>query len=537
VKTNIGHLEAAAGIASVIKTALALHHEEIPRHLHLRALHRELSEGHAIALPQENVTWPRCQRPRHAGVSTFGFGGSHAHVILSEAPTPSLAADGGRPLQLLTLSARTRASLIAAASRFAAALDDVPFADALFSAKVGRKHFNLRKAFVAENAAELSEQLRAFAASAGTGTDEAPMRPRLFGVFALGAGSAQRGLALYEHEPEFRRAFDRACGWLGADASGFGSGAAALAVAYARFELLQSWGLQLDGYAGSGAGEYLAAAAGGLLTWAAALQSAERYLQLMASLVPGALATQTIHRVRRSLASLPLTAAKRPVWLGSRGEWLAPSSVLEAEHFAAQLYRADETPAPPDIEASDLVLDLSDGANLRRSDGSIVAGRSSTDEYRCMLSVIGSLYECGFELDWRAFERAFPHARVSLPGYPFARKLCWQDPPVALGLSTANASAPALFAADASAPALFVADASAPALFVADASAPPGTRPSLEQTALPAQRMAAAPSTPAAPRTAAVPVPTSAHPLLHRMTTRVQATALPQHGEPQKNAG
>ncbi|HEX4353005.1 MAG TPA: beta-ketoacyl synthase N-terminal-like domain-containing protein, partial [Polyangiales bacterium] len=212
VKTNLGHLEAAAGIASVIKTALALHHEEIPRHLHLNAPHGELAEGKALAVPRQNVPWRRSPRRRHAGVSTFGFGGSHAHVVLSEAPALSPAADGGRPLQLLTLSARTRDSLVQTASRFAAALHELPFGDAMFSAKVGRKHFAERKAFVAANASDMTKQLQAFA-QADSAVETATPRPRLIALFTSHANPTptHRGLSLYEHEPEFRRAFDRAC--------------------------------------------------------------------------------------------------------------------------------------------------------------------------------------------------------------------------------------------------------------------------------------------------------------------------------------
>ena len=89
VKTNIGHLEAASGMASVIRNcASALAHEEIRRqHLHVTDLHSEIAErALPITVPIQSVAWRRSERPRHAGVSTFGFGGSNAHVILSEAP-------------------------------------------------------------------------------------------------------------------------------------------------------------------------------------------------------------------------------------------------------------------------------------------------------------------------------------------------------------------------------------------------------------------------------------------------------------------
>ncbi len=103
VKTNLGHLEAAAGIAGLIKTVLCLEHGEIPRNLHFRKLNPEISlAGSRMKIPVENEPWNRSDRPRVAGISSFGLGGTNGHIIVEEAPLVSArnSAEGGRSIPL-----------------------------------------------------------------------------------------------------------------------------------------------------------------------------------------------------------------------------------------------------------------------------------------------------------------------------------------------------------------------------------------------------------------------------------------------------
>ncbi|WP_325090051.1 polyketide synthase, partial [Burkholderia contaminans] len=110
VKTNIGHLESAAGIASLIKTALALHHRAIPPNLHFRSINPQIVlDGTPFRIPRQVTPWNSEHGPRLAGVSSFGFGGTNAHLILSEAPgLPEIEAEPVAPAaRVVTLSART----------------------------------------------------------------------------------------------------------------------------------------------------------------------------------------------------------------------------------------------------------------------------------------------------------------------------------------------------------------------------------------------------------------------------------------------
>ena len=113
VKTNLGHLEAAAGIAGLIKVVLAMRHSEIPPHIHYESLNPAISFGSVpIVIPTTRQPWPARERARIAGVSSFGLSGTNAHVVIEEAP--AIAAQGATlecPLHLLTLSARSSDAL------------------------------------------------------------------------------------------------------------------------------------------------------------------------------------------------------------------------------------------------------------------------------------------------------------------------------------------------------------------------------------------------------------------------------------------
>src|SRR5262249_11709511 len=121
VKTNIGHLESAAGIAGLIKVVLALQHKEIPSHLHFKKPNPHIAwEEFPVVVPTQRQPWLAGDRPRLAGVSSFGASGTNAHVVLQEAPVPEpRQADVERPLHLLTLSGKTEMALKQLAHRYA----------------------------------------------------------------------------------------------------------------------------------------------------------------------------------------------------------------------------------------------------------------------------------------------------------------------------------------------------------------------------------------------------------------------------------
>jgi acyl transferase domain-containing protein len=146
VKTNLGHLESASGVAGLMKVVLALRHGVIPPNLHFNTLTPRVSlRGPAPMVPTTAVPWPASDGPRLAGVSSFGFSGTNAHVVLEAAPAgPAMTAGANeRPVHVLAISARSEPALDELARRYAdrlASLTDARLADVCFSAGVGRAH-------------------------------------------------------------------------------------------------------------------------------------------------------------------------------------------------------------------------------------------------------------------------------------------------------------------------------------------------------------------------------------------------------------
>ena len=295
VKTNVGHLEAAAGIAGLIKTVLALQHEQIPSNLHFKKLNPRISlEGTSLELATQARAWPRTDKPRFAGVNSFGISGTNAHVILEEAPAEAPPPASAESTRVLPLSARTPESLRALAQAYVAQLaTPQPDADALddltYTASVKRGHFRHRLAVVGKSPPELADGLAAFVRGerpAGVATGEAPgTRRKLVFVFP-GQGSQWLGMAqqLIRDQPVFRAALEtcaaaieRETGWaLLAELAATKDSSrldhidviqpALFAIAVALAALWRSWGFEPDAVVGHSMGEVAAAHVAGALS-------------------------------------------------------------------------------------------------------------------------------------------------------------------------------------------------------------------------------------------------------------------------------
>ena len=213
VKSNIGHLDAAAGVAGLIKTALALHHKTIPPSLHFKAPNPKLDlEGSPFRVVTSLRPWESPPgSPRRAAVSSFGVGGTNAHVVLEEAPATTAAPAEGAA-QLIVLSARSASALDAATSRLRQYLIDhpsTPLADVAFTLQTGRRRFAHRRALVARGTDEAIRHLGTLNPKITLSRESAAEDASVAFLFP-GQGAQSVGMArgLYEADPAFRADVD-----------------------------------------------------------------------------------------------------------------------------------------------------------------------------------------------------------------------------------------------------------------------------------------------------------------------------------------
>ena len=214
VKSNVGHLVIAAGATGVIKTALALHHECIPPSIHYERANPHIDFAHSPLRVCDRLTpWPRGTRRRLAGVSSFGVGGTNAHVVLEESPPlpTSSPADGA---QLLMLSARSDAALERMTLRLAAHLEqhaEANLADVAHTLQVGRSGFARRLCVVADNMAGAVQALRDPAHPWRSQRRARSSAPMVWMFSGQGSQYAGMGSGLHARDASFAKAFDAAC--------------------------------------------------------------------------------------------------------------------------------------------------------------------------------------------------------------------------------------------------------------------------------------------------------------------------------------
>jgi acyl transferase domain-containing protein/SAM-dependent methyltransferase/acyl carrier protein len=330
IKTNLGHLETAAGVAGLMKAVLALMHGEIPPHLHFKEPNPHIAwKDFAVSVPTVQTPWPPEFSRRIAAVSSFGFSGTNAHVVLeSSAGVSELADDEAQQSQfasvegvqslkqrshsLLALSAKSATSLKALAKRFAKHLavhPDISVADLCFTANTGRSHFENRMAVVAESREQLRERLEAVAEGQETtgvmqGQADLTRRPEVVFLFTGQGGQyVNMGRTLYEQEPVFREVVDRCDELLRPhlvmpllsvlypapgeetplDETQY-THVAMFAVQYGLAQLWRSWGVEPAAVMGHSVGEIVAATVAGTMSLEDGLMVMRERGRVMASL-------------------------------------------------------------------------------------------------------------------------------------------------------------------------------------------------------------------------------------------------------------
>jgi len=378
VKTNIGHLEAAAGIAGLIKIVLSLQHHKIPPHLHFDTPSPHIAWGDLpLRVSTKEIDWEPIEGRRIGGVSSFGFSGTNAHVILEEAP-PHMSAENRSDHRscVLALSARDEKALAELGGRFAEAMEgrsDDELADICHTANAGRSHFACRAAVISPTISELRSSLIALSRGEKTKsvcTAQVARRdpPRIAFLFT-GQGAQYAGMSegLYRTSPVFRTVLDRCADLLrpylerpllevlfDAGESRFidetaYTQPALFAVEFALTELWRSWGIVPNVVMGHSVGEYVAACVAGVLSLEDALRLIAKRGRLMQSLPSGgamaaifASEEQVEEAIVRQAAKLSIAAINGPEQTVISGSGTEVETLCR--HFVAQSIRCQPLP-------------------------------------------------------------------------------------------------------------------------------------------------------------------------------------------------
>ena len=469
VKPNVGHLDRASGVTGLIKTALALHHKQIPPSLNFERPSPDIDLDNSPFFVNTSLrAWEANGTPRRAGVSSFGLGGTNAHVLLEEPPAPRAGAPT-RSQQLLVLSAKTDTALEQATDRLLDHLEANPrlnLADVAYTLQVGRAAFNHRRALVCTSVADAVRALRERDPQRVRGCQQI-YRDRPVALLLPGAASYPAELVrqLYADEPDFRAAFDLGCDRLaqltGADlrrallstpAAPAGTLPAAqqrplaLLVEYALAQALIGCGFQPESLIGCGQGEYVAACLAGVLTLEDMLALAVRTAALLAEADLGATADAawpalpqpSIDVLAGWLAGLTLRSPRLPLVSATTGAWLVEQQALDPTHWVAWLCRPPRYDAALNAlweEPGRLVLAIGHAGPAApllalQPERALAFPPAANDRpyaQEQLLNTVGQLWLAGVQISWDQRRDSRSRRRVSLPTYPFERQRYWID--------------------------------------------------------------------------------------------------------------
>jgi acyl transferase domain-containing protein len=317
LKSNVGHLASAAGVAGLIKTVLSLSHRQIPASLHFHRPNPGIDFANSpFYVNTELKDWPRNHDKRRAAVSSFGVGGTNAHVIVEEAPEQEVESQSRR-LELLVLSAKTGTALESATDNAARHLREHPdadLADVAYTYQVGRKAFGHRRALICrtDNTADAAAALESRDPRRVI-TTFAESRDRAVFFMFSGQGTQYPNMlkSIYEHEPTFRTCVDY-CSAILKDDLGFNlteviypavndieaaerlrdtsvTQPALFVIEYSLSALWVEWGIRPAAMAGHSIGEFVAACISGVFSLEDALHLVAQRGRLMARMPAGAM--------------------------------------------------------------------------------------------------------------------------------------------------------------------------------------------------------------------------------------------------------
>ncbi|MBD2410515.1 polyketide synthase [Nostoc calcicola FACHB-389] len=447
VKTNIGHLDTAAGVTGLIKTVLALKHQQIPPSLHFEKQNPEIDFANSPFYVNTKLSeWKTNGLPRIAGVSSFGVGGTNAHVILEEAPTEQGsrgAGEQGRKYQLLVLSAKTNTALETATENLANHLQkhpDLNLADVAYTLKVGRRAFDYRRMLVCQNLNDAVKLLQNHDRERVFDYHLQPNRcPVMFMFYGQESQNYNITKELYEVEATYRKHVDDCAeilqSHIGFDIRDFLFSSsdtiaatnlkdvALFVIQYALAELLMSWGVLPEAMIGEGIGEYVAAAIAGVF-------SLEDALAILAN--KGQL---------QQLKKVKLNPPRIRFISNVTGSWITDAQATNPNYWSQNLQqnaRVSDTISQLLEQFEGVFLEVGREQNLSKLTKEHLdinvkqhvltcLPQNQQSHVRFLLQTLGQLWLFGVNIDWSGFYSEEQRHRLPLPTYPFERQRYWID--------------------------------------------------------------------------------------------------------------
>ncbi len=454
VKTNIGHTETAAGIASLIKVALALKHQELPPSLHFEQPNPYIDfEKLALRVQDRLEAWNSPYGSAIAGVSAFGFGGTNAHVVLESAPVQprSQVQPSHSPTQhLFVLSAKSELSLRQLGQRYQdwwVQHPDVSLADLCFTALQGRSQFPHRLAIVTDSLADLNAKLQRFhsgeqsqtAQTICTGQVTSKRSPKLFFCFSdsipaideetlsrlcprFGEAIAhcREGLRSLQSTPNQTRGKTTAKSKRRSKPEP-PDAVESFVGQYAIAQLWQSWGVFPAAVSGHGIGLYVAACVAGMLSLEEGLRLAQAATQpgMQSGMHSGNILAELAALAQERTPTLPLLSATTGKPLLHGEDWAIalteqtgdPSSTLSGLIIDQQIRQ----------QGYEVKVQIGDDNKVATSD------TQNSDLWTRLLQQAGELFVQGIAINGHALYAAAPPHKISLPTYPFQRQRFWSE--------------------------------------------------------------------------------------------------------------
>ncbi|MEH2067467.1 MAG: SDR family NAD(P)-dependent oxidoreductase [Nostoc sp.] len=467
VKTNVGHLDTAAGVAGLIKTILALKYKLLPPSLHFEEPSPQIDFANsAFYVNTELSQWKLDKGLRRAGVSSFGIGGTNAHVILEEAPVFEQGAgsrEQGRNYHLLVLSAKTSSALENIAVNLATHLKQNPtlnLADVAHTLQVGRRAFNHRRILLCRDLDDAVRGLDSANPQQLTNFQEPCHRPIVFIFPGDEVLDVNTTLELYQHEPIFRYWVDscseiiesyqeldlrkilypnleqaqKAAHLLQHQITQL----ALFVIEYALAQLWLSWGVRPESMVGYGTGEYVAACLSGVFSLEDAIVQVAARGQLLQKMPLGAtfylpLLEYYIEQVEK----IELNSPQIPFISNATGTWITATEATDPSYWSKHLKQTASfaNGIAELIKPNYILLEVGYGKtssvayrHLENTTAlSSLPDSKDQSDIAFLLKTLGQLWLLGVQVDWSGFYAHEQRHRIPLPTYPFERQRYWID--------------------------------------------------------------------------------------------------------------